>query len=47
MIERFAVALDDQRRLPENAAHSYSPPLPPASLTQRLRALVQDAPPAE
>jgi hypothetical protein len=47
LIERFAVALDDQRRLAENAAHSYSPPLPPASLTQRLRALVGDAQPAE
>lgn len=47
LIERFAVALDDQRRLAENAAHSYSPPLLPASLTQRLRALVGDAQPAE
>lgn len=47
LIERFAVALDDQRRLAENAAHSYSPPVPPASLTQRLRALVGDAQPAE
>lgn len=47
LIERFAVALDDQRRLAENAAHSYSPPVPPASLTQRLRALVEDAQPAE
>ena len=47
LIERFAVALDDQRRLAENAAHSYSPPAPPASLTQRLRALVGDAQPAE
>ena len=47
LIERFAVALDDQRRLAENAAHSYSPPVPPASLTQRLRALVEDAQSAE
>ncbi len=47
LIERFAVALDDQRRLAKNAAHSYSPPVPPASLTQRLQALVEDAQPAE
>lgn len=47
LVERFAVALDDQRRLAESAAHSYSPPIPPASLTQRLRALVEDAQPAE
>ena len=47
LIERFAVALDDQRRLAEGSAHSYSPPVPPASMTQRLRALVEAPPLAE
>ncbi|NNK46688.1 MAG: hypothetical protein HKP43_08730 [Altererythrobacter sp.] len=47
LIERFAVALDDQRRLAEGSAHSYSPPVPPSSMTQRLRALVEVPPLAE
>lgn len=40
LIERFAVALDDHRSEIEDAAHSYSPPAPPADITERLRALL-------
>lgn len=47
LIERFAVALDDQRRLAASIAHSYSPPIPPTDMTQRLRALVEAPQPAE
>ncbi|RGP42047.1 hypothetical protein BPTFM16_02358 [Altererythrobacter insulae] len=39
LIERFAVALDDQRQIAEQSAHSYSLPPAPVELTQALRAL--------
>ena len=47
LIERFAVALDDQRRIAERNTHSYSQLAPPADLTIRLRALVDGPHPAE
>lgn len=40
LIERFAVALDDQRNRMSETAHSYSHISPPAEMLQRVRALV-------
>ncbi len=40
LIERLAVALEDQRQMAEQGTHTYSAAVPPEHLTQRLRALV-------